>query len=233
VSAWKVPNAVRLTPEQEAAYSLDYGVDRFDLKPEVQAEYDRLLAERRARGQAPANLPEPISARSLDQVWWQFVRRAMHTKTFWILGALWAVIFASFIAYGVISPDENFQALRNDLANVHLPPGYRLVAQHRTGTDCHDQCSITKTYEWARSSRRTTSAACADVLHALSSAYSGTSANSPIPAHAACDYYVDVPGSPFNPGAGKPVVEAIVQPSQAAVQSGFEIELSAYYYTVS
>jgi hypothetical protein len=39
----------------------------------------------------------------LNQLWWQFVRRVTHTKTFWILSALWAVIFASFIAYGVYS----------------------------------------------------------------------------------------------------------------------------------
>lgn len=38
----------RLTPEQEAAYALDYGVSRAGLKPQVQAEYDRVLAERRA-----------------------------------------------------------------------------------------------------------------------------------------------------------------------------------------
>jgi hypothetical protein len=43
-----VPITVRLTPEQEAAYALGYGLSRADLKPEVQAEYDRLLAERRA-----------------------------------------------------------------------------------------------------------------------------------------------------------------------------------------
>jgi hypothetical protein len=35
-----------MTPAQEAGYALDYGVGRADLKPEVQAEYDRLLAER-------------------------------------------------------------------------------------------------------------------------------------------------------------------------------------------
>jgi hypothetical protein len=39
---------MRLTLEQEAAYALDYGVSRADLKPVVQAEYDRLLTERRA-----------------------------------------------------------------------------------------------------------------------------------------------------------------------------------------
>lgn len=38
----------RLTPEQEAAYALDYGLSRVELEPQVQAEYDRLLAERRA-----------------------------------------------------------------------------------------------------------------------------------------------------------------------------------------
>ncbi len=39
---------MRLTPEQEAAYALDYRLSRADLKPEVQAEYDRLLAGRHA-----------------------------------------------------------------------------------------------------------------------------------------------------------------------------------------
>lgn len=35
-----------MTPVQEASYALAYGVARSDLKPEVQAEYDRLAAER-------------------------------------------------------------------------------------------------------------------------------------------------------------------------------------------
>jgi hypothetical protein len=36
----------KMTPAQEAAYSLAYGIARAGLKPEVQAEYDRLVAER-------------------------------------------------------------------------------------------------------------------------------------------------------------------------------------------
>jgi hypothetical protein len=36
----------KMTPVQEAHYALDYGVARSDLKPEAQAEYDRLVAER-------------------------------------------------------------------------------------------------------------------------------------------------------------------------------------------
>jgi hypothetical protein len=39
----------RMTPEQEAAYALDCGLSRVELEPQVQAEYDRLLADRRAR----------------------------------------------------------------------------------------------------------------------------------------------------------------------------------------
>jgi hypothetical protein len=59
-----VPITVRLTPEQEAAYALGYGLSRADLKPKVKAEYDRLLAERRAGrpGHTPPDLPVPIDA---------------------------------------------------------------------------------------------------------------------------------------------------------------------------
>jgi hypothetical protein len=121
----------------------------------------------------------------------------------------------------------NFHTLRSDLAMVHLPSGYRLLAQHRAGTDCHNQCSITQTWAWAVSSRRTKSAACADVRHTLMSAYSNADSNSPIPAHASCDYTA----SPitFHPGQGKPMVEAIVQTSQAHTNNGFLIELTASY----
>lgn len=54
----------RLTPEQEAAYALDYGVSRADLEPPVQAEYDRLLAGRRA-ARAAGKVPEPRPLRQL------------------------------------------------------------------------------------------------------------------------------------------------------------------------
>src|SRR5258708_29794156 len=35
-----------MTQPQEAAYALDYGLDREGLRPEVRAEYDRLKQER-------------------------------------------------------------------------------------------------------------------------------------------------------------------------------------------
>lgn len=48
-----------LTPAQEARYALDYGLDRKDLKPEVQAEYDRLVAEAPVR--PPVSPPDPLA----------------------------------------------------------------------------------------------------------------------------------------------------------------------------
>jgi hypothetical protein len=40
---------MKMTPEQEAAYALDWNVSRDGLKPAVQAEYDRQLEIRRSR----------------------------------------------------------------------------------------------------------------------------------------------------------------------------------------
>jgi len=42
--------SMKMTPEQEAAYALDFGVSREDLKPDVQREYDRQLEVRRSHG---------------------------------------------------------------------------------------------------------------------------------------------------------------------------------------
>ncbi len=42
-----------MTPIEEARYAVSYGVDRKTLKPQAQAEYDRLLAERRMNPGSP------------------------------------------------------------------------------------------------------------------------------------------------------------------------------------
>jgi len=47
---------MRMTPEQEAAFALSYSLSRADLKPEVQVEYDRLLAKRDADRSRDADL---------------------------------------------------------------------------------------------------------------------------------------------------------------------------------
>jgi hypothetical protein len=41
---------MKMTPEQEAAHALDFGVSRDGLKPNVQAAYDRQLEVRRSQG---------------------------------------------------------------------------------------------------------------------------------------------------------------------------------------
>ena len=47
---------MRLTPEQEAAYALDFDLPRDSLKPAVQVEYDRQLEIRRSQG--PVTAPD-------------------------------------------------------------------------------------------------------------------------------------------------------------------------------
>jgi hypothetical protein len=43
----------KMTPVAEAAYAFDSNISRDDLRPEVQAEYDRILQARRARERKP------------------------------------------------------------------------------------------------------------------------------------------------------------------------------------
>ena len=112
-----MPITVRLTPEQEAAYALDYGLSRADLKPEVQAEYDRLLAERRAGrpGQAAPELPGLISAEPSG-----FFKIYVRVVT-----PLAVLAFVAFVVVMAVNTRDNFQTLRADLAPVHFPSGYR------------------------------------------------------------------------------------------------------------
>ncbi len=42
LAGWEGITVPKMTPAQEAAYALDFNMSRDDLKPEVQAEYDRL-----------------------------------------------------------------------------------------------------------------------------------------------------------------------------------------------
>jgi hypothetical protein len=133
------------------------------------------------------------------------------------------------IGLTLIGPQANFQTLRSDLVKVHLPSGYGLVATHQAGTDCaHQQCSLTQSWAWMPTSRRTSSAACTDAYNAMISAFSTVDSNSPIPASAACDYYA-ILGDLLHPGEGKRTVEAIVRTGQAQINDGFLLQLTASY----
>jgi hypothetical protein len=146
-----------------------------------------------------------------------------------VAGSLLVLVLVTEIIPASIGAQKNFQTLRSDLAKVHLPSGYSLTAEHRTGTHCaHHECSLIQTWTWAPSRGRTKSAACQDARHAMTSAFSGVDANSPIPANTACDYYT-ILESVLHPRQGKRTVEAIVKTGQAHTSEGFVIQLAAYY----
>jgi hypothetical protein len=64
----------KMSPEQEAAYALDFGVARSDLPEDVQLAYDRLLQERKERAESQQatsrqqEVPEPgVSGDAMHQ----------------------------------------------------------------------------------------------------------------------------------------------------------------------
>ena len=136
---------------------------------------------------------------------------------------------AAELTLTMIGAQENVQTLRSDLAKVRLPSGYHLVTTRQAGADCADGlCSLTQTWAWAPRSGRSSSAACADIQHALASAFSRADSNTPIPANAACDYYA-VLGDLLHPGQGKRTVEAIVLTCQTPAAGDCIVELTASY----
>jgi Short C-terminal domain len=50
----------KMTPAQEAAYAIDWNLSRDGLKPEVQVEYDRQVAERRSRPRPRRSDPDAV-----------------------------------------------------------------------------------------------------------------------------------------------------------------------------
>jgi protein-S-isoprenylcysteine O-methyltransferase Ste14 len=57
----------KMTPEQEAAYALDFGVARSDLPKDAQLAYDRLV-EQRARARASAPVSQPRAGAASERV---------------------------------------------------------------------------------------------------------------------------------------------------------------------
>jgi hypothetical protein len=129
----------------------------------------------------------------------------------------------------VVGEQQNFQTLRNDLAKVHLRPGYRLTAEHKAGTDCaNDDCSLAQTWTWMPAHRPNRSSACSDVFNAMNSAFSDVGSNSPMPANAACDYVTTV-DSLFHSEQGKRLIEAIVQIGSDRTGEDLKVTISAAY----
>lgn len=94
-----------LTPEQEAAYSLDYGVSRADLKPEVQAAYDRLLAERQT--DRPSLSPPPESVRDKSVNLRRLPTSVRYARSLLFLqGGIWAWLAAASTVTGAAMVGE-------------------------------------------------------------------------------------------------------------------------------
>ena len=69
----------KMTPEQEAAYALDYSTSRGSLSEAGQEAYDRLLEQRRS-----GELPEPVSLADAEAV----SRAVMRMRNgHWLMGA--------------------------------------------------------------------------------------------------------------------------------------------------
>lgn len=168
------------------------------------------------RDPAPLGRPRLVVSRRFALIWIRLV------------GPFVLLLCAPIIPW-IIGAQRNFQTLQSDLAKVHLQSGYRLTAEHKTGTNCHNGCSLTQTWTWAPISGRTRSAACHDAYHAITSVFSGVDYNSPLPASTACDYYTIV-WSLFHPGQGKREVDAIVKTRQPQANGGIVIQLVATYY---
>lgn len=236
---------MRLTPDQEAMYALDFGVSRADLKPEVQAEYDRLQAERRAglrdrlrdRPHIDQSQLRNVGGRAVDS--WGLRRQPwpgtpgvdpgkVARRSAWILTLLAVLTFGGFVVVMAVNTRYSYQTLRADLDRVRLPSGYRLVIANRS-RNCPG-CWLTETWTWPGNGGKTVSAACSDVYHAMTAAYpprnyGSVDGNPPrdMPAGTLCDYDTVKSG----PGFTKIGIEAFVRPDKRRSHSGVVIQLIA------
>jgi hypothetical protein len=214
----------RMTPENEAAYALRWNVDREDLSPAVQAEYDRLKIE----SETPRAEPYTIAPPPPDS----FMRRPPDWAYFVPILVIWAVGMFALVIAPHITEQVSFGTLRSDVSQVRLPPGYVRVSSAQSGRDCaHGTCALAEFWVWRGSTARSASGACPDLDRAMNAANANVDSNSPLPRGEACEYDVTI-GSVLRPGLGKRELEAFVWtgPRAAGRPGGFEVELESSNY---
>lgn len=212
----------RMAPEHEAAYALRWDVDREDLSPAVQAEYDRLKIERETQQAEQSAMPPPPPVSSMRQPppWAYFVPVLVIGVAFNFWGTFGARIAGS---------QMNFATLRSDVSLVRLPAGYVRVSSARSGRDCaHNDCALAEFWVWRGSTARSASGACRDIDRAMNTGIGEYDLNSPPPRGAACEYYATL-DSFVHPGPMKRDFDAFVWtgPRAAGSPGGFQVELES------
>lgn len=209
-----------MTPAQEAAYAVDWGLPRDDLDPAVQREYDRLQMEREAQPQVRAPAP-----REAETPAWQYL------IPFFVLWVAW-MIWATAGTY-ITGSHMNFTTLRSDISKIQLPAGYEKKSTSESGSDrgCAEKpCKLREFWVWRGSSVHTAADACRDTSRAMAARLGGVDSDAPIPQGAACGYFT-VLDNFFQPGLGKREVEGLVWVNDKAKGSpgGYILELVAGY----
>jgi hypothetical protein len=212
-----------MTPEQEAAYALDWDLPRDDLDPAVQLEYDRLKMEREARPQMHAAAP-----RKTETPMWQYLIPLAIFGIIWIIWAIWSIVGAN-----ITGSHMNFKTLRSDISKVQLPAGYEKVSTSESGDDCAKRpCTLTEFWVWHASRVHTAADACRDIGRAMGAGLPNVESNAPaVPRGAACEYVTTL-AKFFQPGLGKRQAEAFVWVNDKAKGSpgGYLVELLAAYH---
>lgn len=232
-----------MTPEEEAAYALDWDLPRDSLDPAVQLEYDRLKLEREARPRIHAAAPRKAGPGPRDPgrfPWLWYWRRA-GAPPFgvapWLVIPLGMVVAAFFIwmseGANITGYHTNFRTLRSDISKIHLPAGYEKMSSSESGSNCREQrCTLMEFWVWRADGAHTAADACRDLGRAMETGLPGVDAGAAPyrPRGAACEYYTSLE-SFFHPGDGKRFVDALVWVNGKAKGSpgGYKVELLAAY----
>ena len=208
-----------MTPEQEAAYALDWDLPPEHLDPVVRLEYDRLKSAREA--QPPV---QDVAAPERKAKLWPFLIAAFVVAIAWIT---WAVAGVT-----ITGSQMNFRTLSSDLGRIRLPPGYEKVSASESGRDCAHQLCVLKEFWIWRGGGRTAADGCRDINRAMQARYSNVESSDPVPRGAACEHFT-ILDSFLHPGLGKRTAEAFVWVNDQAKGSpgGYKVELlDAYNY---
>jgi hypothetical protein len=207
-----------MTPEQEAAYALDWHLPRDGLEPAVQLEYDRLKMQRELLPQR-----RPVAPRETKTRAWPYLIPVAVLCVAWMIWGIGGVT--------ILGSHMNFKTLRSDISKIQLPAGFEEVSSSESGRDCAKRpCALREFWVWRGSRTNTAIDACRDVRRAMGAHLPQVEPNDPMPHGTACSYF-DILGAFLRPDLGKRSVQAFVWVNSKAKGSpgGYMVELIAAY----